>query len=163
MGFFSNVQYGPKIASNGWLNLAEEAANVCRAPRRWLSADLLGAQKHWVVMGCSKDQLEKQEMAPDVSQGIRKVIRVVLSLFLALPGELAGAFFMAIAYINPEIRLKHQAAVRDLTVEERQKLADFIQARQKLAEERQGCDPITCLLCSICCMMCSLVSKKRRP
>ncbi len=160
MGFFNSVSYAPSILDDSWYSQAEALADVCRGPRRWLAGELWNGGEKYQITEVSTENIDIEEVLTIQSQGIQKVLRVVIGLLLSIPGEAVAAFFMAFAFTNEEIRLKHKVTVRELSADEKQKLTDLIEERQKLARERQG-EPITCsILCSICCLLCCLVCFK---
>jgi hypothetical protein len=162
-GFFHHVQYAKEFKDDSWSSQLEDAAQVCRAPSRWV-AELWGEGKKYKVTFYDADTLTDDihliEVQPKVSEGIQKVIRTVLGILFAVPGQIAALPLMGLAYLNEEIRLKHQVAVRTMTDEDNKKLAEMIQKRLELAKERQGCEPISCLLFSICCLLCCLMCSK---
>ncbi len=71
-----------------------------------------------------------------------------------IPCALLAFGLHALASTNEEFRLKHNIVA--LTPDERKRLGDLIEQRKNLAKERQGCDPISCLLLSIVCALCFL-------
>lgn len=172
-GFFSTVQYASGLESDSWLSKFENAADVCRSPSRWFAGELWGGGKKYEFKILMLQTVGGAELSPSArsmiclsaiktkaAQGMQKVLRIIVGLLLSLPGQIAAIPLMAIAYVSQEIRLKHKAVVRPLSPEETQKLKELIAERQKLAKERQGCEAISCLLLSICCLLCCLVCKK---
>lgn len=161
--FFSTVQYEQELADDSWLSKFESAADVCRAPSRWVAHECWGEGKKYIVTYHSDPtEFVNHEIDQKTSSGIQKVLRIVIGLILSVPGQIVAIPLMAIAYCSEETRLKHKTTVVKLTDEEKGKLAELIQKRQILARERQGCEPfsIVCLLCSICCLLCCLVCKR---
>lgn len=154
-GFFNKVYYVDEIKDNGWLSQFETAADICRAPSRWVATELWNGSKVYEMdLDFHEPRNESQ------TEGIRKVIRVVLGLILAIPGQLLAIPLMGIAFLSEEIRLKHKVMVVELSKEEADKLQELITQRVNLAKEKQGCEPISCLLVSICLLLCCLVCKK---
>lgn len=154
MAFFNTV-YNAGIKDDSWYGMAEAAANVLRAPRRWLIADLgLNFKIYTVNIHGVIDSIRT-----NACQGIKKIIRVIVSLVLVIPGEFLAASFMAAAYLSPEIRLKHTATVRKLTDLESSELTKMIQERQRLEKERQG-EPVTCWLATVICLSCTVLCCK---
>lgn len=166
MGFFKTVQYAQELEDDSWLSKFEAAADVCRAPYRWLESEWNSENGKKYLMTCYdaqgllSDELHVKEVGSKITQGIQKVMRVVAGLLFSLPGQIVAIPLMAVAYSSEEIRLKHKIAVRNLSDDEKQKLEELIDKRQELAKERQGCEPVSCLLFSICCLLCYLVCKK---
>jgi hypothetical protein len=165
--FFNTVQYDADFEDNSWLSKVEAAADVCRAPSQWLAAELWSGGKKYIVTKPDSNKMSDfddgvccNEVKPKVTQGMQKVIRIGLGLFLSLPGQILALPLMGIAYAaSKEIFLKHKISVRKLSEEEQKELVELIQKRQELAKERQGCEP-NCLLCTICCLLCYLVCSK---
>lgn len=162
MGFFSTVEYSQTMQDNGWFSKAETAADILRAPSRWVAAEVWGGGKRFKVfekqelLHIHKD-LTCKEFPEELAQGIRKIARIFIGGILSLFGQILAIPCMSLAFLSSEIRLKHKFASRELTAEERTQLRKMIDERMKLAKERQGCEPISCLLCSICLLMCSMV------
>lgn len=159
MGIFNTVQYYSEIQDDGWSSYAESAANVCRAPGRWLAAEFWGGGKSYVVTRSDKidNCFNVNEAKLAQSEGWRKVARIVMGLALSIPGEILAIPLMGFAFTSEEIKLKHKVTVTQLTQEESARLASLIDERQKLAKERQGCEPISCcLLFSICYLLCCI-------
>lgn len=151
MGFFSAIQYAPQIKSNpSFLTYAENAADFCRAPVRWVSEIWGGGQKYVIPM------TGRLEIIPNESKGLQKLVRLVLGAILCIPGFIAGAAFMGIAYINEEIRLKHKCVTVNMTQEESARLRQLVEERNA-TPERKGCDPITCSLCSLVCLVAAIL------
>lgn len=161
-GFFSKVEYNtPELQDNSWTSKCENIADVLRAPRRWLAGDCFGAGKTFIVIkeGLGFDDQHSKEV-----KVFQKIIRDVIAIVTFIFGELFALPFMAVAFLNKEIRLKHAIAVRNLTEEEKKELQDLINQRLELAKDKQGCEPVTGLglsfLCSITCLLCCVVCRK---
>lgn len=160
MHFFTHVEYSPELRDNGWFSQAEKFASICRGPSRWLAGELWSGGKKFEIKNVNENNIELEDISPKASHGIQKVLRIVIGFFLSIPGELLALPFMALAFVSEEIRLKHTVTCRELSKEEKLRLNELIEERQKLAKERQG-EPITCsILCSICCLLCCLVCAK---
>lgn len=164
MSLFGNcsVQYDPEYKDNSWYSLAEEAADICRAPCQWVESELRSGGKKYVLTKSDDNLFKAEEVETNCTRGIQKVLRIVIGSLLSLPGKALAVPLMAYAFSSEEIRLKHQIVCRELTSEEQKKLIDLIEERQRLAKERQGCDPIIspCILASICCMLCCIICCK---
>jgi hypothetical protein len=158
-GFFSTVEYAPNLADNSWCSKAEKVADVCRAPGNWVAELWAGGKKHEITV-VSKDE-GRATIKDNKSEGLRKVIRVIVGLVLSIPGQLLAVPFMGIAFISDEIRLKHTVAHRNLNAAEMEKLAELIAKRQELAKSKQGCEPISCFLFSIVCLLCCICCQNR--
>jgi hypothetical protein len=156
MGFFSTVYYGQGLEDNSCCSYAETIADVCRAPSRWVASDLFGTEKTYMIISYNENEVEV--LVPNNNtEGWRKVLRVIVGLIFSIPGALMAVPFMALAYASEEIRLKHRVVANELTPEETKRLKELIDERQRLAKERQGCEPVSCLLFSICCLLCCMV------
>lgn len=170
-GFFNTVQYDSDLQDDSVFSRLEAAADVCRAPSRWVATEIWSGGKTYTIHHIKEDDEIQQDgenqnlncEATDSKsmQGIQKVVRILAGLILSLPGQVLALALMGAAFIgSEEIRLKHKMSVRTLSEEERQKVEELIQKRQELAKERQGCEPVSCILCSICCLLCCLVCQK---
>jgi hypothetical protein len=157
MALFNNVQYAPGLKDDTWFGLAEEAAHVCKAPARWLEGELFGANKKYVIKPCDDGSYRKEEVVVSSSDGIRKVCRLGVGILFSSFGDALAVPFILFALNSQEIRLKH----RQLSEDEQKQLTELIDKRLTLAKERQGCEPISCLLLSICCLLCCLVCLPR--
>lgn len=163
---YSTVEYAPELVDDSWTSYAEAAADVCRAPGRWVAAELWGGGKKVVITSTWNDEVYFDEKSSD-AESFKRVVRFVAGLALSVFGNLLAIPFMAVAYLNEEIRLKHRVVYQmqnDLKVapEDYARLNELVEERQRLAKERQGCEPISCLLLSICCMLCYLVCKSNQ-
>ncbi len=160
-GFLNTIQYAPEFKDESWLSQFEVAADVCRAPTRWIAAEFWnGGKQYFVTRLDGQQNLSVQEIETKVTQGFQKVARIFIGIILFIPGQILAVPLMSIAYVSDEIRLKHKISVRELSDSEKQELDGLIQKRQELAKERQGCEPVTCILFSICCLLCCLVCRK---
>jgi hypothetical protein len=162
VGFFNTVQYDLNVEDDSFISQLEAVADVCRAPSRWVAAEFWEGGKTYSIKNVKEEEVDLacNDTPSKSTQGMQKAIRVFAGAILSLPGQALALAFMAAAYTNEEIRLKHTMSVRTLSDEEKEKLADLIQKRQELAKERQGCEPVSCLLFSICCLLCCLVCQK---
>lgn len=171
---FNTVQYHPALKDDSWIGKLEAAADVCRGPSRWVAAEFFGWGKTYIVgymlpPKAGEDEkvenvlnfgVQEEEDLPVVT-GMQKAMRIALGIILSVPGQILAVPLTAIIYCcSEEIRLKHTIAVRKLSDEEQQKLAELIMKRQELAKERQGCEPISCALWTICSLLCYLVCCK---
>lgn len=160
VGFFNTVQYDSDLKDDSWFSKFENAADVCRAPARWFATEAWGGGKTYTVNVIDdKGEFACEEVESKAAQGAQKAIRIGLGVLLGIVGQVLALALMGVAFISEEIRLKHKISVRTLSDDEQQKLNDFVNKRQELAKERQGCEPVSCLLCSICCLLCCLVLK----
>lgn len=131
-GFFDKVYFSSENLDSGWLSKFEAAADVCRAPSRWVANELWNGgivYKIYIQLGDFVDIYKENQPQ---SEGIKKVIRVVVGLILAIPGQLLALPLMGIAFFSEEIRLKHKLAVVDLSDEEFDKLERLIEERKIL-------------------------------
>lgn len=165
MAFFNTVHY-VGIKDSSIFGKFEQAANVCRAPRRWLAADLglVSGSKVYTV-GLINVNLFLQTNETSESQGIKRVVRLIISLFLSIPGEILGLTLMSAAYLSREIRLKHAISQRKLSPVELTELKTVLEQRHQLSKERQGRDEDGCatLLCCLCLtLICSANSDSER-
>lgn len=159
--FFNTAQYESGVEDDTWLSKFEAAADVCRAPSRWLAGELWsGGKTYEVTRRFHPVDFEAEEVDQNDSEGFQKVMRIVMGLIFSLPGQIAAIPLMAIAYCSEEIRLKHKVTVVELSDEEKKKLADLISEREKLTAERQGCEPVSCILLTICYLLCHLACKE---
>lgn len=119
--------------------------------------DLEGGKKIVITRWDANEQ--KVISSHTIGNGLQKVIRVIVGLISSLPGQLVSLPFMAFAYTNEEIRLKHHVGCLKLSVQQKDRLAELIEARQTLERERQGSDPVftPSILCCICCLLCCFV------
>lgn len=157
MGFFNTV-HNVGFKDNSAFGWAERIANVCRAPRRWLAADLgIGSKEYSVTL--VKDELKLGENETFRSQRLRKVVRLIVGVILSIPGEMIASSLMAAAFFSPEIRFKHKFSTYKMDDQDYEKMKQMINERQKLAKERQGCEPFSCSLVTIICLLCCLVCK----
>lgn len=158
-GFNTNVQYIPSQVDNrnnvfAW---AETAADVCRTPGRWLASTLWDGGRKVTV---AKDDGIIEGDNKEAKLGcVMKTIRTLVGLVLFIPGEIMGAKLMAFAFLSEEIRLKHKMAVTPLTQEQKERLQQLVNERQVLASEKKECDPISCVLCTMLCLLCVIASK----
>lgn len=164
-GIFNTVQYDSDIKDESFFSKLEAAADVCRAPSRWVASEIWGGGKTHMISHINQDDENQDLVCEEIDsksmQGMHKVIRIVVGLILSLPGQALALPLTGAAIIgSEEIWLKHTMSVRTLSDEEQQKLEELIQKRQELAKDRQGCEPISCLLCSICCLLCCLVCRQ---
>lgn len=166
-GFFSTVDYTTKGASlcedNSWSGKAESWANTCQKPARWIANQLWHGGRSYCVILEENDEVEKvfRKKVNPVT-GFQKVVRSVAGLALCIPGLIASIPLMGFAYVaSPEIRLKHRFAVLGLTDEDKNKLNQMIADRQKLADEEEECEPVTCFLGTIVCLLCYVVCYNR--
>lgn len=150
-GFFSTVRYAGEVPRNPSLfAYAETAAGVCRAPVRWV-AQLWGGGQKYVV---NFNSITKEDPS---SQGCKKWMQVAIGVLLCIPGFFAGCILMGIAYCNEEVRLKHKCVSRTLTPDEDALLTQILEERRNLATERKGCDPISCSLVSMICLLAAIL------
>ena len=156
MNFLKTIEYTPANQSNSWCAYAEKAAAVCIAPAQWLAKDLLGDSNKIKIAYISSTGLELGHFKDPKGTGIKKLLRVVAAILLVIPGVLCAFALRFIARKDREIELKHQIMHRKLTDEENLELFNLIEARKTLANEKQG-EPISCILCCICMLLCCMV------
>lgn len=152
MGLFQTVRYEGVPTDKSLTAMAERLADAFDAPRQWL----VGSNRHVVKQEGSDF---KAETYPTKSSGLRELIRKVFGLMF-VSGSCFAAPFKLFALTNPEIRMKHEVAKKTISAEGKQQLADAIKERAKLSSERQGCEPISCSLCTIICLLCSISSQR---
>lgn len=158
MGFFNTVTYNKGIQDNSWYAKAESLADACRAPAKWVAAEVWGGGKTYKVTSYTDGNIECKTKKTALSEGLcGKVARVFAGAILAVPGFLLSIPLMSAAYLSEEIRLKHSFSVNKLSPEQKDRLAELIDKRLELADEKQGCEPISCMLVSIVCMLCCIV------
>ncbi len=155
-GFYTKVNYAQDLQDNSIYGKAEAAADVCRAPRRWIAMEL-GFSRMELRFFIANDLLKKSLKPVPEAEGLKRVVRLIVSLALFIPGEIVGSVLMASACLSKEIRLKHTYSVRPLTTCDKDKLKMLIQERVRLQKERQGCEPISCMLLTVVCLLCFLV------
>lgn len=164
MGFFSYVQWDAGGYKN-WFDQAEVVADVCRGPRRWLETELFGKDECFIILAnsCLKGALPHSSKCHTLSDKFRKVSRVALGIFLAVPGEILALLFMGFAFFSQEIRLKHKFVSLGLSEEEKEILKKFIAERKSTLSQEKQREPLTmtCLLLSICCLLCCLVCRQQ--
>lgn len=153
--FFSTV-HNVGFSDKSPFGYAESAANICRAPRRWFLTDCGFANKeHYVSL--VNGQLETSSKETAKSKGLQKVIRMIFSAVFIIPGEMFGTSLMSAAYLSSRVRQKHAFTEKQLNTQEQAELKKKLEESKKLSDQRQGCEPISCLLCSIlftlCCCM----------
>ncbi|MBA3722579.1 MAG: hypothetical protein H0W88_09285 [Parachlamydiaceae bacterium] len=153
MSFFNTVRYSPELVDNSFFSKCDAAADVTSAPMRWLATDLFGGIKTYTVskkLIVSGFNVKEEDVK---AAGIfQRIIRFPLSLLLSLPSVILTAAIRGVAYINPEIRLKHKISSVALSEDESKELSKLIKNRQKL--EKQGCEPVSCsILSSICYLL----------
>lgn len=159
--FFSTVQYGPSLKDDSWTSYAEAAADFCRAPGRWVAAELWDGGKKKVITALDQNRVDVEEKTPEAT-GFKRAVRFIIGIATCVFGNLLALPLMAFAYLNEEIRLKHQAVHMKTSPETLKRLNELVEERQRLAKERQGCEPISCLLVSICCLLCCLVCRGQK-
>ncbi|MGA8164691.1 MAG: hypothetical protein WB791_06660 [Waddliaceae bacterium] len=156
MSFFSTVHYAPLLQDKGWVAKAEAAADVCRAPARWICSEFQVLDKgrvyYYIENLDSSITAEERESKP--TKGMRKAMRIMAGILLSIPGQLLGSALMGIAFTSKEIRLKHQTVSTLSTKEKKEELQRFVDERRRVANEQQGCDSISCSLCTIICLLC---------
>lgn len=156
MGFFSTVTYNQAIQDSSWTAKAESWADTCRAPAKWVAAEIWGGGKTYRVYQ-SSEGLSIYPRSTSVSESLLgSITRVFVGAILAVPGFLVSIPMMSTAFLSEEIRLKHTWSARNLTDEEKVRLQTLINERTSVEKEKQG-EIITCMLCSIVCMLCCLV------
>jgi hypothetical protein len=155
-GFYTKVNYAQDLQDNSIFGKAEAAADVCRAPRRWIAMEL-GFSRKTPKFYIEQNSINKSLIAAPKAKGLKRVVRLIMGLALFIPGEIVGSALMASAYLCKEIRLKHDFSVRPLSSRDNAKLKELIQERTRLQKERQGCEPISCMLLTVVCLLCFLV------
>lgn len=93
-------------------NFFEGMADVCRTGSRWVCSDLFNIQREYntevTLRPHFNPTIYKKPTEIKLSQQlIHKIIRVIIGLIVAIPGEIAGSCFMVLAYLNKSIRAKH--------------------------------------------------------
>lgn len=144
MGFFNTVNYSNDPSNripqdNSWYAKAESLADACRAPGRWVAAEVWDGGVTYSVGGFMGVNA-KSEYTPLADGCIEKMVRVALGVLLAIPGFLLSIPLMSLAFLSEEIRLKHSVSVRDLMGEEGSRFITLINKRQALAEEKKAHD-----------------------
>lgn len=162
MPLYNTVKYASSLENPSWTdlaNLADSIAHVCQTPARWLTNG-----KQYIIRINNK----KLSICEIVGENFtltptQRVIRTVIGLLFAIPGQAIAIPLMFLATYKEEYALK-QKFVTGLTQEEKEKLKELIDERKKVSDSRQGCDPVTCsiflmtsFLCSIVCMMCQMM------
>ena len=112
-------------------------------------------------------QYQTDEIHRPKDDCLKRTIRVIIGVVVCLFGNLLAIPLMASAYSNEEIRLKHKLAIQNLKNislkrAETDQFQKLIEERQRLVKERQGCEPMSCILLSICCMLCILVCRQSK-
>lgn len=151
-GFFCTVNY-TKFPDKSIYGYAESCADTLRTPSRWVGS-LFGFGKVSCV-----NQNARVIHDCEFKNTFQKVALVALGVFLAVPGQVLAIPLMGFAYLSEEIRLKHKYAVKTLEPAEYNKMKELQQARQKLTGEKKECEPVTCILLSVCCMFCMILRK----
>ena len=157
MGFFNTVTYSRNLEDNSWFAKAESLADACRAPSKWVAAEIWGGGKTYRVSDFNRSLNIAERNTPTSEGLIGKIVRIAAGVILAVPGYLLSIPLMSSAFLSEEIRLKHAWSSRRLSEQEHSKLSQLIDERKKVSKEQQGCEPISCMLVSIVCLMCCLV------
>lgn len=157
MGFFNTVTYSKSLEDNSWFAKAESLADACRAPSKWVAAEIWSGGKTYQVSDFNRSLNIRERNTPTSEGLLGKIARVVAGVILAVPGYLLSIPLMSSAYLSEEIRLKHAWSSRKLTDKEFDRLNELIDERKAVSKEQQGCEPISCMLVSIVCLMCCLV------
>ena len=138
MNFFSTVLYSPELIDNSWTSYAEAAADLCRAPGRWVAAQLWEGGKKVVITSTWKDDVIFEEKSSE-SEGFNRIVRCIAGIALCLFGSLLAVPFMAVAYLNEEISLKHRLIYQKLNAlkvapADYERLNELVEERQRLAK-----------------------------
>ena len=92
MNFFSTVLYSPELIDNSWTSYAEAAADLCRAPGRWVAAELWEGGKKVVITSTWKDDVIFEEKSSE-SEGFNRIVRMYCRhCIMPLRKPLSGAF-----------------------------------------------------------------------
>jgi len=163
MGFFSTVNYVSAWKDNSWLSKFEDAANVCRAPSRWIASELTPQYSKVYEVSIIHGLLSQQSEPTKAVTGALRVARAVLGVLFSIPGQIVAIPLMAVAFCSQEIRFKHKYAAKQLSDLDEMYLKNWITERKKLADEKKGCEAVTCFLCSMCTivsLLCCIAFKK---
>ena len=87
MHFFSTVQYSPELIDNSWTGYAESAADVCRAPGRWIAAELWDEGKQVVITSTWNDDVIFEEKSSK-AEGLIRIVRFIAGIALCVFGNL---------------------------------------------------------------------------
>lgn len=142
-----------------WTGYADELANSCLAPVQWL----FGCKKFTYLQFPDANINFNFSASDNEHTPFMSIVSKIAGVILFIPGFLLSIPLKAFAQTSEEIYLKHKIILRNSTEEEIAKLQELIQQRRDLQDDRDGCEPISCLLLTIVCTLCIIMQKSPTP
>lgn len=158
---FDSVEYAPSLLDRSSLTaFAERGAHLFSSPGRWIYQELNWGGKVNIIH-CNNGELTIESSSPK-SEGAQKAFRIAMGVLFFLPATFAAIILNFMARQNREVFLKQKFVHETLSFEEKTELKELIGKRQQLANQKQGCEPVTCSLCSIICLLYFIAFKDKK-